>query len=156
MKADKPPFYKKALLAFIGFTFLEPLFEILCLLMHNLVFQNIADLSFNGVSLSSFLVFILGLTSLNPWQIYFLELPSAALIGVFLASFRLFDRAWLRKTLYAALGVWLLFTVLIFSKIYYIMNWHEPIVFLSYILSSFYWFISVATSWMVLRMLRIL
>lgn len=149
-------FCNKVFLSLISFSLLEPCFEILLFFIHNFVFQKIAMISFSSVSLVSFFIFMNGFIEIDILSQYFFILAGSFLVAIFVAAFNFFGLATLKRTIGASFFVWLLLTIMIMLKSYALMNWKEAVVFLSYLLSSAYWFLSCISSWMILRLLRFL
>ncbi|MDN5249296.1 MAG: hypothetical protein QWI73_04320 [Alphaproteobacteria bacterium] len=146
--------YKSAL----GFVFLEPCFELLFLVLHNFVFYHIAGLQFGGVSIGALLAFLYKFHLSNLYiEQYLVMLPIAACLGLFIFARQLAGAfVQLKHLLLAAAYMWLLLCAMLLLGKYRILHVFSWPMFISWGLSSLYWFSSVSLSWAVLVIARLL
>lgn len=139
-------------------SFIEPLFELGCLALHNFVFYHIAGLEFSGVSIGSLLGFLLGFSkSQFYYGQYLLMMPIAAFFAVFLIILKSYKKKiYLANSLFAATYILILITIIIFTYAYKILHISNINMLESYIFSALYWYICTSLSWVVLVLLRLL
>ena len=148
--------FLKIFFTILGFTFLEPAFEILFLLAHNFVFYKIAHIETSAISLSLLLNLKMGHVAFNIFDAYKMSLPFSFALGLLLGLQRFYGKADLLQTLLQASLIVLVMTGITVLKTYSLVHWTQTTMILTYILSCFYWYLSASFSWMVLALLRIL
>lgn len=148
--------YLQLLLIVVGFTFIEPLFETLCLFIHNFVFSHIAKLEFGAVSLGSIMSFIFKIPVFTMWDQYKSNLPLSFALGLLLAYGAYFYYRSLLFALLQSLIIILIVTLLIIIKTNGQIYWSQGFILITYILSCIYWIFSVSLTWLLLYLLKII
>lgn len=142
---------------FLITTLIEPLFELCFLVIHNLIFKNIAGIEFSGVSIGSLLGFLLGFSkSQFYYGQYLLMIPVAMFFAIMLIFLQLCKkRISLKYSLIAATYVLSLLSMFIVTYAYKILHISASAMLMTYTMSALYWYSSTSLTWVVLTILRL-